>query len=319
MSEATAISGTDRPLSRSFELLACGTGLVLVMWLLGRVPSWRAELGTFQALLAAGFVFYALALARLGRRPEIPQATAIVLAVAVASRLALLPVTPSLSDDVYRYVWEGRVTAQGENPYALPPSAPALAPLRDREIYPRLNHAELSTIYPPLAMAGFAAVAALSPTVLAMKLWIVLHDLALTVLLVWWLRGRGLGAAAAIAYAWCPLVLVEFAGSGHNDPTAMVWLVAALMAAERRPLVSACCLVAGVMTKLAPLAALPSLLVVWPWRARALALGLLTAGLVAFAFAASGPSSGLWAFARAWRNNDLLFTYLAMTLRSDLA
>jgi hypothetical protein len=316
MKEA-ALPAARAPAPRALELLACGTGLVLVMVLLGQIPSWRAELGTFQALVAVAFVFYAIALARLKHNREIPYATWIVLAVAAAARLALLPVTPSLSDDLYRYVWEGRVAAHRENPYALPPQAPELAPLREARIFPRLNHAELSAIYPPLAMAGFAAVSAISPTVLAMKLWIVLHDLALVALLVIWCRRRGLGAAAAIAYAWSPLVLVEFAGNGHNDPTAMVWLVAALMAAEGRPVVSALALACGVMTKLAPLAALPFLFARWPWRARAVLLVLLGAGLGAFVLAAIGPHSGLLAYARTWKNNELLFAFLA-TLAGDM-
>ena len=86
---------------------------------------------------------------------------------------------------------------------------------------------QFASIYPPLSIAGFALVAKVSATVLAMKLWIVLHDVALVGLLMAWMAARGRGAFAAIAYAWNPLVLIEYAGSGHNDPTAMVWLIAA--------------------------------------------------------------------------------------------
>ena len=269
---------------------------------MARVPSWRAELGTFQALYAAAFGFYAVGVWRSTRdAPAI--APAVVMAVAVAARVAMLPVVPSLSDDVYRYVWEGRVIDAGHDPYRLSPQAPELASLRDSVIYPRVNHPELASVYPPLALAGFALVTRLSPTVWAMKTWILLHDLALVWLLVYWVRGRGQDATVAIAYAWSPLAIAEFAGSGHHDPTAMVWLVAALMVAERRPVFSA-------LTKLLPIVALPFVWRSWTPRARLLAVLLLALGLGFFAFDTRGSDSGLWAYARAWSDNELLFHYL---------
>ena len=307
---AVAETALDRDVGPALELLALGSGLVLVAVLLARLPSWRAELGTFQALYAVAFAFYALALARLGRYRNARHAARIVIAVAAAARLALLPTSPSLSDDVYRYLWEGKVAAHGLDPYRFAPQATALAPLRDDQVFPRLNHPELAAIYPPLAIAGFALVAAVSPTLVAFKAWVVLHDLVLCLLLLAWLRKRDSNPVAAIAYAWCPLVLVEFAGNGHSDPTAMVGLVAALMWARERPMLSAVALVAGALTKLVPLLALPFLLKQWPGRARALALTGLAVGLGGYLWLARGADSGLAAYLRSWRHNELAFLYL---------
>ena len=292
------------------ELTAAGTGLVLTFVLMARLGSWTRALGTFQSLYAIAFVFFALALARVGMR-VVPRAGLIVFAVALAARLALLPVTPSLSDDVYRYVWEGKVAAHGGDPWRQGPNDPSLAHLRDRTIHPRINHRELAAIYPPLAIAGFAVVAALSPTVLAMKSWVLLNDLALVLVLLAWARRRGHGMQAVIAYAWNPLVVVEYAGSGHYDPTAIVWLAAAFLWAERRPTLSALALATGVLTRLAPLAALPFLMPRWSWRARALALVTIGLGLAWFWSRTRGPASGLGAYGRSWSNNELAFAYLA--------
>jgi hypothetical protein len=302
----------ERPaVGPALELMALGTGLTLAAVLLGRLPSWRAELGTFQALVAVAFAFYFLAVWRGWHAAHSPLAAPIVVAVAVAARIAVLPVTPSLSDDVYRYVWEGRVIVAGENPYRDAPRSPRLERLRDEVVFPRINHPELSTIYPPLSLAEFALVARVSPTVWAMKLWVALNDLALVALLVVWGRRRRSGATAAIAYAWNPLVLAEFAGSGHHDPTSLLWMVAALMWAEERPVASAVALAAAVLTKLVPLLALPFLWSRWPARARGLAAVLLVAGLGFFFFETRGPDSGLTAYWRHWANNELLFHYLA--------
>jgi len=291
------------------ELIAAGTGLVLTFVLMAQLGAWTRSLGTFQSLYAVGFVFFALALARAGTR-AIPRAGLIVFAVALASRLALLPVTPTLSDDLYRYIWEGRVAAQGGDPWRASPGDSSLARLRDRAIHPRINHPELAAIYPPLAVAGFAVVSSLSPTVMAMKIWVLLHDLALVLALIAWTRRRGLGAQAVIAYAWNPLVVVEYAGSGHHDPTALVWLVAALMWAERRPALSALALAIGVLTRLAPLAALPFLMPRWPWRARLIAMVPIALGLGWYWSRTRGAESGLGAYWRTWSNNELAFGYL---------
>jgi len=308
----------DRGRHGGLELMVLGTGLVFTLTLMGRLESWSLGLGRFQALYAAAFACFALAMLRL-RSASPARAAWLVFAVAAAARLALLPAPPSLSDDVYRYVWEGKVAAAGLDPYHLSPRDPALAALRDASLYPRINHPELATLYPPLALAGFALVARLSPTVTAIKLWVILHDLALVLLLLAWARSRGLSPLGVIAYAWNPLVLVEYAGSGHSDPTALVWLIAALMWAGRRPVAAALALTVGVLVKLAPLVALPALLRGWPWRARLVALAATGLGLGGFVALTRGADSGLTAYARTWANNELAFHYLSRLVPDPLA
>ena len=294
----------------ALELLGAGFALTLVVTWMASLPDWYHHLGRFQGMYAAAFGIYALAVARVKRWALLPHVEWVVFGVALATRAALLPVPPSLSGDVYRYVWEGNVLAHGLDPYRLSPNAAALAFLRDPAVYPFVNHRELAAIYPPLALLGYAAVAALSPTVLALKLWCALHDLALVGVLIVWLKRRGGSGAHAIVYAWNPLVLVEFAGNGHNDPTGMVWLLLALMWAEERPVASALALAAGVLTKLAPLVALPFLISRWPWRARLAGGGLIAAGLGAYVALTRDTSSGLAAYLSTWRNNELAFHYL---------
>lgn len=297
------------PAGAALELLALGAGLTLTMVWLARLPSWFENLGTLQVLAAVAFGFFAIALVRRARYRTIPRAGVVVFAVALASRAALFPVPPSLSFDLHRYLWEGRVAAAGADPYRKSPDDPALAPLRDRQ-WAAINHKHLSAIYPPLAIAGYALVARLSPTVPAFKLWVVLHDLALVVVLIAWTRRVTGSAIGAIAYAWNPLVLIEYAGSGHNDPTALFWMALALMIARSRPTLSAVSLALGSLVKLAPLIALPFLFVRWPWRARIAALALLLPGLVFYWLETRATYSGLIAFWGTWRNNELLFHYL---------
>jgi hypothetical protein len=295
----------------TLEPVALAMLLVFVATLLGHVPDWRVELGRFQLLMLVAFAAYALALMRRARWHRLPRGGAFVVLVALAMRAAVFPATPSLSDDVYRYAWEGRVLASGGNPYAHAPNDPALAPLRDRDVYPHVNHPELRAIYPPLAEGGFGLVARAWDSLIAFKLWVLLHDLALCAVLAWWCAHRGGSAWDAIAYAWNPLVVVEYAGSAHHDPTGILWLVVALAWAERRPVVSALSALASVMVKLVTLPALPFLARAWPARVRGWAGVALGAAMAAYVWLARGPGSGLEAFAYHWRHNESVFGLLA--------
>jgi len=301
-----------RRLRAAAEPVALALLALAIAAVLGRLGDWRGELGRFQALMLAAFGAYALAVWRRARWRGLPGAGAFVVLVALALRAALVATPPTLSDDLYRYVWEGRVLASGSSPYAHAPLDPALALLRDAAIFPRVNHPELSAVYPPLAEAGFALVARVRDTPLAFKLWVLLHDLALCALLAWWCAARGGSAWDALVYAWNPLVVAEYAGSGHHDPTGILWLVLALALTERRRATGAAAsLAASVMVKLVALPAWPFVARAWPVRVRiaaTLSLVALLAGYVAFA---SGPGSGLQAFAEHWRHNDSLFGLLA--------
>ena len=69
-------------------------------------------------------------------------------------------------------------------------------------------------------------------------------------------------------------------------------------------------LAAGVLTKLAPLMALPFLVRYWSWRARLTAFVSIAGGLGAYVLLTRHPASGLTAFGGSWRNNELAFHYL---------
>lgn len=143
----------------------------------------------------------------------------------IAARLVLLTMAPG--DDIYRYIWEGRIQLSGFSPYCLAPDHPALAPLRDNFIWPQVGHPSVTAIYPPLTELFFRAVAALSPSVFAMKAAITAFDLLACSLLY-----RQFGAGATL-YIWNPLVIYSFAGGGHYDSLFILSLAAAFHLWER--------------------------------------------------------------------------------------
>lgn len=177
------------------------------------------------------FVLYLAAAWCVFRRPENRGSTAITLIVfSAAFRVILLWTPPVLSDDIYRYVWDGKVQAAGINPYLYPPEARELSHLRDDTIFPRINRPSARTIYPPGAQWLFRAIYAARPdSVLFLKTTIVACDFLTILLLMLFLRRQGLSPGRAILYAWHPLTVFELSGSGHLDGLMLPFLLVCLL------------------------------------------------------------------------------------------
>ena len=211
-----------------------------------------------SVLFAVAFVLYliSLALAVGWQRGEAREANrsgssegllATILIFAALFRGILWWSSPIQEIDIYRYLWDGRVLVAGVNPYRFSPEdvenyregekAPEalrrLATLRNSSpalaiLFQRIHFREVPTVYPPGSQLVFAAVAWIPPAEapLTVHLGILKGVLLLfdagTVLLLWALLSRfGLPVGWVLAYAWCPLVMKEFANSGHLDSIAV--------------------------------------------------------------------------------------------------
>lgn len=144
---------------------------------------------------------------------------------AVLLRMFLLPA--AMSDDVNRYLWEGRLVAEGISPYAQAGDAESLVDYRD-SYWEGMNHKDKPTAYPPLVELIFAAVTLVKYHPVAFKLIFVMADLLVLAAVLSLLRRRGLSAAYAGFYAFNPVVLVSFAVEAHFDAlmlAALVWAV----------------------------------------------------------------------------------------------
>ncbi len=204
-------------------------------------------LGVLGAWWAA-FAIAAWAVLRLPRR----TAVVVVLAGAVLFDVAALTRGPQTSDDLYRYVWDGKIQAQGIDPYRYPPDDPRLVAYRDAWLWPdaagcaeldrppgctRINRAGARTIYPPVAQAWFWALHVGLPDDARLEGLQVVHGLAglgLTVLLMGALNSMGRNPAWAVLWAWSPLAVLEMVMDAHVDVLALVAVVGALWALERR-------------------------------------------------------------------------------------
>lgn len=147
--------------------------------------------------------------------------------VAILARLLLLPMEPG--DDLWRYLWEGKIQTLGFSPYHLAPNAPELAFYRPIW-WSQINHPDVAAIYPPVTQLGFRLLATVSPSPFLFKSAFVLADLA-----VCWLLSRRFGQLRAMLYAWNPMIIYAFAGGGHYDSWFILPLVAGWRAFDRDP------------------------------------------------------------------------------------
>jgi len=202
----------------------------------------------------------------------------LVLLGVVALRLvAITPVVP-LSDDLYRYAWDGAVQAAGTSPYRYAPSDDALTGLRTNWLFPGaarcerqgsppgctiINRPDVRTVYPPVAQLWFLAGHSLGASQLRDLGWQLLSlvaDLA-TVLLLWrLLLARGRDPRWVAVYAWSPVAVLEAVQNGHVDALATLFVVGAVALAGRRPALSGVALGLATMVKLYPALLLPVLL-----------------------------------------------------------
>ncbi len=289
---------------------------LLILWDLG------SHLIASLLLVTVGFLGILLAERRLRDQPR-GQIVLSVIGVAVVLRLLLLPLPPSLSEDVERYVWDGRVLAEGFNPYLLPPDAAELKPLRDPH-WEGLPHRDVPTVYPPLAELLFALAAILPSPVFLLKAALALADLGTCYLLLLLARAWSLPAERTLWYAWNPLVTIEIAAMGHVDGLGVALMVLSTVLLIRTPERMGRASVAAlgaVLTKLVPLLAIP----VWarassrPWLFATMTLVLCGLALLPVVLASGGAPPGLIEYGVSWEFNGPLFEPLWRLLdRLDL-
>src|ERR1700752_3548463 len=176
----------------------------------------------FIGLLLLAGILYVIAVYLVHRFRLGGAALIVIFAGTVLFRLVLLPGTPSLSDDVYRYQWDGRVQRAHLNPYVVFPSSPELAWLLNPD-NPEPPGIDTPTIYPPLSEFAYRMI----ETVAGYKLVSIILDLACVGMLLLLLAAMKRPLHRVLTYAWNPAVLISFAMSGHFDPLAIVFFLVA--------------------------------------------------------------------------------------------
>jgi hypothetical protein len=216
---ACSAKPSRRALSWGLPLLVMGSCTVLALQprLRLAVPAVVGVTAVIVILLAV--IIYA------GEKDKAGWSPAVILIVAACLRLLFVFSPPDLSNDLYRYLWDGLQVLNGHNPYAASPLE--IQPHTDvtRHLLEVMNHPSYTTIYPPAAQCIFAAGAWLSDSFRGLKILLAGMDLAACALLIRLLSSYGLPARRAILYAWHPLPVLEIGSSGHIDGAGIFFLL----------------------------------------------------------------------------------------------
>ncbi len=149
--------------------------------------------------------------------------------VAIVLRLVMFTTTPTLSDDVYRYLWEGHLVTEGVSPY----EAPILDPSLDLYEIPARFEANTPTFaspYLPTAHGVFGLAALLLPSEpLSMQVVMTGFELVAAAGLGVLLRIVGMRRDRVLLWLWNPLVIVEAAHGAHLDALMVALAVSSLV------------------------------------------------------------------------------------------
>ena len=226
MSNIGNTSNTSRSAPSFWAIsLLYGLGLVYIAYFLQRSD-------TLPLLLSFGALFgLCLYSYRYAEKAGITH----WLLLALLLRLLLLPAVPALSDDFYRFIWDGRLLLAGDHPFTHIPSwymqaeAPSLSGITP-ELYQQLNSPEYYTIYPPLHQATFYLAAfvgkeSLLLSLLSLRIPLILAEAGSLWLILKLLQQYKMPRKLLLLYALNPLVILECIGNLHFEAFMVFFLL----------------------------------------------------------------------------------------------
>ena len=262
------------------------------------------------SLTLAGIV-YLLAIREFFATPKFRRRVVVIgLLLAAVWHIEFLGVFPGADEDIYRYVWDGRLQRLGYNPYIVIPSDPAAKGLHTPETR-NINNPDLPSPYPPGAQILFRGVTAIHESTFALKVAFVVCSFAIVLVLLDLLRYSHQGAHLVLAFAWNPLLAIEVAGSGHIDIVgALLLLVSITALAHRWRTTAAVGLGLAVAVKFLPIVLVPLYWKRIRIRDVALAAALVLLLYVPFLNHGRIPIGSLGRYVQGWRFNGPVFAAL---------
>lgn len=189
---------------------------------------------------------------------------------AIIFRLLMFGTMPTLSDDIYRFLWDGYLNLAGINPFVQIPAEyihqgqhiPGITP----QLFEQLNSPQYFSVYPPLCQFIFWLAVKLFPhshfgATTFIRGLIFLAELGSLTLISRLLTRYKKPQSNLLLYALNPLVILELTGNLHFEAFVIFFLLLALYLLKgRQRILSALAFSLAVITKLLPLMFLPLLL-----------------------------------------------------------
>ena len=238
----------------------------------------RIETGIFEApsnfyfLIGAELILFAL-IAALFYSKENSDNNKIII-TSILFRLPFLFIIPNLSDDFYRFIWDGVLWTEGINPYTILPRdliESQLIPIDSQKylstIYEKLNSREYFTIYPSIPQGIFYLSALIGgqsilASVIIMRVIIAGIEITGLYYLLRLLKNYQINVKYALLYALNPLLIIETTGNLHHEGIMISFLIIAIyqLVVRKQLFLSSLFFALSIATKLLPLILLPLLL-----------------------------------------------------------
>ena len=195
---------------------------LLCIWTIGyTVP--RTDIGPFLILFTLTFGLYLLIFKQVKDHHDF----LFFIGTGLVARFGLLLAWPGLSDDLYRFFWDGVIANQGISPYAWTPAelmaqGNIVPEYLAQSIYPNLNSTEYYSVYPPLAQLFYRWATFFTPdniqmSVIFMRILILAAESGIIYLLLKLLPALKYQQKNALLYALNPLVILEFTANLHAE------------------------------------------------------------------------------------------------------
>ncbi len=230
----------------------------------------RTDTTVLLGLWAALFLLYGIAV-----RYQADAPFKLLIGAAIIFRLLGMIHLPNLSDDVYRFIWDGRLLAHGYNPFLYLPREILSGKIATQAgltpaLFQKLNSPDYYTVYPPLLQGWFAVAAILGvSSELATAFWLRLPILLGEITSLWLLyqllklleKDEVATRRSVLLYALNPLVIVELVGNLHYEGLTICFLLTGFyFYLKQKQTSSASFLAVAAGVKLLPLIFIPALL-----------------------------------------------------------
>ncbi|WP_299059869.1 mannosyltransferase [uncultured Polaribacter sp.] len=192
-----------------------------------------------------------------------------LIGLVVLFRLIFLFAIPNLSQDFYRFIWDGRMLLEGFNPYLSLPKTfieQGKQPIFDAyNLYAGMGEMNGShyTNYPPInqlcfLIAALFASKSLLGSIIVLRLIIILADIGILYFGKKILERINLPVKNIFLYALNPFIIIEMTGNLHFEPVMLFFLVFSLYKLQQQKWIWAAILLAcSISVKLIPLLFLP--------------------------------------------------------------
>ena len=169
----------------------------------------------------------------------------IAFGLAILLRIIALFNVPILSDDYFRFIWDGQMSIRHINPFSYTPEVfiKTHPELFLQYLVDKMNSAEYYTVYPPVLQYFFWTAAKLFPTneyaaMIMLKIPIFLSECLTGYFLIQYCKFKQIDTKNVLWYMLNPLVIIELTGNVHYEAVLILFLVLVLYFLEKNNLLA---------------------------------------------------------------------------------